>query len=182
MHFGLTSTSLSHYIRFGRRILLNFLQESESSRVQLPTEDELKTFIAAVSRRYQILGSKKNFGAMDRLKLMFEQAGDQMLHNMFYNGWTYDHYVTCVFLFAPDGTIVAMGINCPGTFHDSLIAEWSGVYYKCHQLLKEYGVRVCVDSAFCAKSGDFLIKIAQDTCNCNSAEEITMWREATSLR
>lgn len=182
MHFGLTSTSLCHYIRFGRRILLVVLNENDSSRVELPTEHELRTFVAAVTRRHRLLGTKSVFGAMDGLKLTLEQAGDQTLQNMFYNGWTHDHYVTCVFLFVPDGTIVAMGLNCPGTFHDSLIADWSGIYDKCMKLWDEHGVRVCVDSAFCAKSGDFLIKSSQDTRYCNSAEEITLQREATSLR
>ena len=36
---------------------------------------------------------KNCWGAMDGLKLLLKRSCDEMIQNMFYNGWTHDHYV-----------------------------------------------------------------------------------------
>lgn len=182
MHFGLTHTCCSRLIRFGRHILLNVLKNSSSGRIQLPSESEIEEYIAAVAQRHPLLGEERVWAAMDGLKLLLEAAGDPVVQNMFFNGWTHDHYVTCVFLFAPDGTIVAMVINAPGTFHDSLIADWGKVYQKCERMNELYGGKVAVDSAFCARRGNFLIKSSQNTNACKKSHEYKLQREATSMR
>ena len=43
----------------------------------------------------------------DGLKLYLEQSGSYIVQNMFYNGWTHDHYVSNVFVFAPSGVVIA---------------------------------------------------------------------------
>ena len=59
----------------------------------------------------------------------------------YYNGWTHSHYVSAVIVivfcsdgavivFCPDGTIPIVAYNVPGSVHDSMIAEWGGVYEK----------------------------------------------------
>ena len=53
-----------------------------------------------------------------------------------------------VFVFAPDGRIVAMVVNAPGSFHDSVIFEYGDLYEKLENLFDETGVRSVVDSAF----------------------------------
>ena len=35
-----------------------------------------------------------------------------------------------IIVFCPDGTIPIVAYNCPGSVHDSMIAEWGGVYEK----------------------------------------------------
>lgn len=40
----------------------------------------------------------------------------------------HDHYVGNVFVFAPNGVVIACAINVPGAMHDSIIAEWCGIY------------------------------------------------------
>ena len=46
------------------------------------------------------------------------------MQSQYYNGWKHDHYVTSVFVFAPDGKIVAMTVNGPGVLHDSDMKKW----------------------------------------------------------
>ena len=43
---------------------------------------------------------KDVFCVADGLKLYLEQSGSYFVQNMFYIGWTQDHYVTDVLLFA----------------------------------------------------------------------------------
>ena len=74
---------------------------------------------------------------MDGLKLLLEKAGEESIQNMFYNGQSHDHYVTNVFVFASDGTIRAMAINCPGTMHDNVVADWGGIYIKLEKSVGE---------------------------------------------
>ena len=83
---------------------------------------KIEEYITAVSRRHPILGKERVWCTADGLKLLLQKTGNPVLQNRFYNGWTCDHYVTCVYVIAPDGTIVNMAINSPGSFHDSTIA------------------------------------------------------------
>ena len=48
------------------------------------------------------------------------------------------HYVNCCFVFALDGRIRVCTLNCPGTFHDSKIAEY-GIYRKLENIYTDYG-------------------------------------------
>ncbi len=43
----------------------------------------------------------------------------------------HDHYITNVFVFTLDGTIIPMAyFNIPGFVHDSQVAEWGNIYVK----------------------------------------------------
>ena len=117
---------------------------------------------------------------MDGLKLFLEQCGDTVIQNMFYNGWTHDHYVSSVLVFCPDGTIPIAAVNYPGCFHDSQIADWGKVYKKLGAVFTENGGKCVVDSAFAKNRYDFLVKSAQtDPVDANEA---ILNREATSMR
>jgi hypothetical protein len=45
--------------------------------------------------------------AVDGLKQTLEQIRNGRIQACFYNGWTHDHYFTNIFVFAPNGQIVA---------------------------------------------------------------------------
>ena len=120
MHFGITATPCSVWIRFGRRILVQILRNKREASVSIPTEAEICSFVEAIGRRHPLLWIEMVMGAMDGLKLYVEASGDEAVQSRFYNGWTHDHYVSNVFYFVPDGTMRFMCINCPGTMHDSL--------------------------------------------------------------
>lgn len=64
------------------------------------------------------------YAVADGLKLYLEQAGDNVIQNMFYDSWKHCHYVGNVFVFAPNSGIIASAINAPDAMNDSTIAEW----------------------------------------------------------
>lgn len=98
---------------------------------------------------------------MDGLKLYLEKSPDHVIQNQFYNGWTHDHYVSCVIVFCPDGTIPIFCYNVPGCIHDSTISEWGGIYDKLKFVYETTGGMCTVDSHFSKKHYPFLIKSSQ---------------------
>ena len=102
--------------------------------------------------------------ATDGLKLKLEASPDCTLQSSFHNGWKHDRYVTNVYMFVPNGTIVGMAINRPGVLHDSDISRVGNLYGKLEKLYNEHifswscGV---VDSAFACKNADYPIQSAQ---------------------
>jgi hypothetical protein len=53
------------------------------------------------------------------------------MQNIFYNGWKSDHFVSNIFLFAPDGSIPLCALNAPGNMHDSsAVARMGKIYEK----------------------------------------------------
>ena len=118
----------------------------------------------------------------DGLKIYLEQAGDIVIQNMFYNGWTHDHYVGNVLVFAPNETICAAAINAPGAMHDSQIADWGNVYGKLEDVFVRFGGRCIVDSAFAKGDYPFLIKSSQDMPITSDPRDVIRARQATSAR
>lgn len=182
MLFGITRSVCSLFLRFGRRILLKALKRDPLARIRMPTEDELVELKGSIAAKYSMLHDV--YCVADGLKLYLEQAGDDVIQNMFYNGWTHDHYVRNVFVFAPNGVVICCSINAPGSMHDSVIAEWGGVYEKLDAHFRQHGGRCVVDSAFSKGHFPFLIKSLQDNllASDGTAASITTLRQATSAR
>lgn len=179
--FGITSSVCSLFVRFGRTILLRILASDSNAIVRLPTPNDTRAFQAAISSQYSMLTDV--CAVADGLKVDLEQTGDFITQNRFYNGWTHGHYVNNVFVFAPNGTVIACAINAPGSMHDSQVAEWGGIYEKLALLYERDGARFVVDSAFSRGNYPFLIKSSQDACpSVNSKDEFIHARQATSAR
>jgi DDE superfamily endonuclease len=69
----------------------------------------------------------------------------------FYNGWTHGHYVSNVFVFAPDGKIIGCVVNPSGSFRDSTMSDYE-IYQKLEKLYNEFGAKTVADSAFIVTS------------------------------
>ena len=71
------------------------------------------------------------------------------LQNAYYNGWTCAHYCSCILAFAPDGKIIYLILNAPGSWYNSAMAE--PLY---HQLLNKTppGYQILSYTAFLRKS------------------------------
>ena len=120
---------LSLWLQFGRHVLVRILWDDLLAKVIKPTEDEIRQFEQAILSKYPALKRCWGGGAMDGgLQLWLEKAGDEGTQNNFYNGWTHNHYIANLFLFSPSGRIQACYINCPGTFHDSTMANMNKIY------------------------------------------------------
>ena len=180
--FGFTAAPLSRWIRYGRRLLVLALRDQPEAKIQLPSDEEIATFQAVIGRKYRHIPLV--WGALDGLKLLLERAGEEDTQNAFYNGWTHDHYISCLFLFSPDGRIRAAYLNSPGSWHDSTNALYSGIYEKLDALYNRLGAQVVVDSAFNAGAKASMIKSHQSNIDQQGrvGQRSQVFRDATSVR
>ncbi len=180
--FGLTPGQLSLWLRFSRRLVVKVLRDDPHAKVMIPSDMEIRSFEAAIVAKYPALTNC--WGAMDGLKLRLQRAGDQRVQNMFFNGWTHDHYVSNLFLFSPDGKIRACYINAPGTFHDSTMANMSMVYTVVDDVYHRLGSKIVVDSAFASDGRPSLYKSHQNNFDRqgNQRQCPLLHRQATSVR
>ncbi len=163
--FGLTSSPVSTWLKFGRRCLIKALFDHPTARVELPTEAEIRAFEATIHSKYNLLPDV--WGAMDGVKLLLESTGLGDEQNNYYNSWKQDHYVSNLFLFTPDGKIRGCYLNAPGVLHDSTLANWGSLYKDVDRIFRLFRSRVVVDSAFAKKGKDSMYKsnrtnVAQD--------------------
>ena len=124
--------------------------------ITMPSADEIYHFKRAIANRHPLLVDV--FCVADGLKLRLQQSGDLLIQRAFYNGWTHDHYVGNVLVFAPNGRVIACSLNAPGCLHDSIIADYGDIYTKLAKAYEETCGRCVVDSAFCSSRHPFLIK------------------------
>ena len=118
--FGLVATSVDLWLNFAKQILVHILKDREDSRIKLPIQEKVVQYKEAITTRYPALKNVAFVG--DGVKILLQKAGDEKTQEAFYNGWKSGHYITNLFVFAPDGTIVMAMINCPGSMHDSELA------------------------------------------------------------
>jgi hypothetical protein len=71
------------------------------------------------------------------------------VQNAYCNGWTCAHYCSCIFVFAPDGTIIYAILNAPGSWQDLAIA--APLYEELLNNTPE-GYRILCDTAFPQKT------------------------------
>lgn len=93
------------FLRCGRRLLLRALSQDEKANFQMPTTMEIVEFKNAIHAKYSLL--QNVYCVDDGHKLYLEHSGDAVLQNMICKGWTHDHFVGNIFVFAPNGTIIA---------------------------------------------------------------------------
>jgi hypothetical protein len=182
--FGMTATSVSLYLRFGQRILIEALKREPLAAIIVPSVESICTYQAAIREKHPALDGV--WCCMDGLKLYLQQAGDATTQNKYYNGWTHDHYVTSMFVFCPDGTIPICCYNVPGAIHDSKVAELGNIYPKLEQVYDSVGGKCAVDSAFSHKKYPFLVKSSQQDPIANNAPDfircVSLNKEATAIR
>ena len=183
--FGLTASPCELWLRFGKRMLLQVLRNREDAKIRMPNEETLGQYLGSINLAYNKLTNVAYVG--DGLKILIEKSGDNVKQNAFYNGWKCDHFVTNLFIFAPDGTIIAAILNCPGSLHDSDLAKMGvpSIYQKLEDHYNKYGARCVMDSAFAAKNHPCIIKsIPRDRIGyvTQSEEEARIFEQALSAR
>lgn len=176
--FGLTFTPMVRWLCFGKRCLFVALSDFKP---KLPDEFQCNRYKGAIAAKYREQAGVAF--AVDGLKLPIQKSTNDMVQRRFYNGWTHGHYVSSIFLFAPDGTIPACSINAPGCWHDSTVADYGGVYEKMERLYKDFGAKTVVDSAFKIGDGEFLVRSRQDGgIHIAGEEHFRKARAATAIR
>ncbi|EIW77798.1 hypothetical protein CONPUDRAFT_92166 [Coniophora puteana RWD-64-598 SS2] len=119
--FALIPSTVSRYIRFAMRILLRTLRHLPEAAIVWPQGDQFFILNDAVVEHHPLLTGA--FGVMDGVNIPVQTADDDEIENATYNGWLHDHFVSSVFAFGPDGTILMCRINAPGSWHDSRVAQ-----------------------------------------------------------
>jgi hypothetical protein len=164
-------------------LLLKVLRSDQRAIVSMPSEeDEVDDFIEAINMKYPALTNC--WGAMVGLKVWLEKAGNSQIQNIFFNGWTYDHYVNSLFLFSLDGKKRACYIYAPGTMHDSTMANWGGLYEKVDDLYTSRGAKIVVDLAFASDRRQSVYKSYQSNIDNqgNVRQILQIQRQATLVR
>jgi DDE superfamily endonuclease len=141
--FGLTNTPMERWLSFGKSCLFSVLSEYKPT---FPNAIKVEAYKVALSVKYR--HAVDVAFACDGVKIPIAKPGDHFKQSKYYNGWTHGHYVSCIFVFAPDGTIPVCVLNAPGCLHGSTVADYGGVYDKLRSLCNFYGPKTVVDSAF----------------------------------
>jgi DDE superfamily endonuclease len=154
--FGITNSPMERFLRFGKLLLYQALHQY---RPQKPSGDKIEAYVEALKTKYP---HAENAGfACDGIKFPIQSPTGDAEQAIYYNGWTRGHYISCIFVFAPDGAIPICALNAPGCLHDSTVAWYGGVYQSLEDMYNTHGVRTVVDSAFQIGTGEFLLKSAQ---------------------
>jgi hypothetical protein len=163
--FGMTSSVISMWPRYSKRVLLYILSCDADAQVKMPSNDDIRIFINMISSKYPTLADC--WGAMDGVKLPIQIAGEDVIQSYFYNGWKCSHYAACLFLFTPDGRIVHSYTNAPGTTHDSTMVIYSKIYEEADAVFARINGRaqIVVDSAFSSMGCPTLIMSNQNLNN-----------------
>ena len=186
LHFGLSMTNLTTYLRFGRRIIVEVLKNNPLASIAIPSPAKVAEYKELVKEKYPALTDV--WASLDGMKTPIQQASTTKQQSYFYNGWKHNHFVTSVFCFCPDGTIPIAYMNLPGSMHDSTIADWGRIYDKLEGIYKTTGAITCVDSAFCMKNAPYIIKSSQENrigdgdTEAEVRRSIIKKRQATSMR
>ncbi len=143
------------FLKFGIRLLLKVLLQEDAAKVAIPSAVSIMEMMELISKKFPALDGV--WCLMDGLKIPIQRPGDYRVQNAYYNGWLHGHFVGCVFVFAPDGTAIAASVNNPGSWHDSLIAENSGIYDKLEQVFTLAGGKCVVDAEFSLCRCPFLL-------------------------
>jgi hypothetical protein len=185
VHFGMTHGRYNMWCRFGRRVLVKALEKDPLAAPTFPSVAKRQEYNDAITAKYPSL--KDIYCMMDGLKIRIQRPGDACTQERYYNGWKSSHFINCLFVFAPDGTIIVAVVDCVGTKHDSEMAMLGSpsVYEVLDRTYEESGGKCSADSAF-ATAGRFSIvkSVARDNIPmvATSHQERVYLRENLSLR
>jgi hypothetical protein len=62
-------------------------------------------------------------GFVDGVHLPLECHSEELIQNAYYNGWCVLHFMSNIFAFGVDGTIMYCMVNTPGSWHDAVIVQ-----------------------------------------------------------
>ena len=100
--FALTPSTVSWYLGFARKILLETIRDMEEGAIRLPqTLQEFAAESRLICERHPLLEGA--FGAIDGLALVAQEADDPEVENATYNGWKSGHTINNVLVFSPRG-------------------------------------------------------------------------------
>ncbi|KAJ7663708.1 hypothetical protein DFH06DRAFT_1393344, partial [Mycena polygramma] len=97
--FALIPSTISRYITFGLKLLLQTLRGMPECSIRWPKDEEFSDYNQLIVARHSRLTGA--FGSLDGLNLACQTSDDEEIENATYNGWLCEHYVSSVFAFSP---------------------------------------------------------------------------------
>ena len=146
----------------------------------MPDAAKIALFKEAITAKHSLLVDC--YCMVDGLKLYLQQAGDSIIQSCFYNGWKHNHFVTNIFAFAPNGSIIACTWNAPGTWHDSTLAHWGSMYSKLPKFWKDHHGKVLMDSVFASNMDEFIIQSSQNVPLMEGHQAMLLGQQETSCQ
>jgi hypothetical protein len=109
--FALIPTTVSRYITWGLRILLDVLRKIPDARIKWPeSAEEFQALNDLIVERHPRLTGV--FASIDGLNLPAQTADDEEMENATYNGWLCEHFISSVFVFSPQGMYSLLCYSC----------------------------------------------------------------------
>lgn len=123
--FGVTQTQFREALKIGFPAVHAGLDTLPQAWVYWPTEEQREQFFRDLTAKSSGGGADmpadidvKPYGWIDGTFLSIPDPSDPRVQRAYYSGKTKRCGVNCLFVFAPDGTIIWYNINQPGTMHD----------------------------------------------------------------
>ena len=91
-------------------------------------EDVAGSYLDDIAAKYPCFGILNITFAINSVKPPIKKSSFKSIQKAFYNRWTSRHYISNVFMFAPERCIWAMVINAPRSMHDSTAMEVGEMY------------------------------------------------------
>ena len=96
-------TGIIDYLNFCMHVLVRVLMGIDKAMVQIPQDKTIHQLKGEDWSHH--LSLNQCWCMMSELKLTIKISKNDYEQNIFYNGWTCDHYVSTVFVFCPDRNI-----------------------------------------------------------------------------
>ncbi|KAG8702647.1 hypothetical protein FRC08_003346 [Ceratobasidium sp. 394] len=102
-------------------ILLDGLRGLPEGKIYWPMIQEMEAYSLMIEARYPDLQGA--FGFIDGLNLPVATSSDPYIENANYNSWLHAHVVSNIIVFAPNGVIISVVLNAPGSWHNVHVAQ-----------------------------------------------------------
>lgn len=154
--FGMVPTTVSIWIDNGLTGLLKALWDKSfiQARVAWPSVQEMNES-ANLLRNNRKNGKvlKNVFGVIDGGRMLCADYEHPDLQNAYYEGYTGNVEVTCMFVFNFFGEIIHAGVNYPGSWHDKKVVIASDMLLdRLSDAKTPVGYVILGDSAFIVKT------------------------------
>lgn len=153
--FSIPPSTYTRYLEEGEDLLAQILPYVGDAQIRWPTKEEQREFASRLEAKEPLVVGK--FGFVDGKNFRVKQPSDVERQNAEYNGWLGSVFVTGTLLFGPDGCILWVRHNAPGSWNDSETAlSLMDKLLDPAQTDQELGV--VSDTAFCC-SGDLFNRV-----------------------
>ena len=150
--FGLVPSSLNVWLSYSLEVLWRAVKDPsrEAFAIRWPTEEEMRASSSLLerNREYGVV-LKGIFGIMDGARMPCADYTNKNIQNACYEGCACSEEVTNLFVFNFFGELIHAAVNFPGAWHDSRVAQTSGLPYPllCDDRTPP-GCAILLDSAF----------------------------------